>query len=193
MPQSQEKCHCDVQQGWQVSAIIGLKRGLNLFKLSWQKQVSVTFLPKHNKCCNILDKSITFCRTDTNRTPFPKYSVRINVRNMLSSKDGFYTFVSWLLCSMMSTFIILSSPHGAVFICVDAHLNNSWSEWECTVVLQCLSCKIHGEIWLSWWRWYLCTGIFFVFVTALIECGVCVPSNYTGFYIKCNLLRNKEN
>ena len=30
-------------------------------------------------------------------------------------------------------------------------------------------------------------------VTALIECGVCVPSNYTGFYIKCNLLRNKEN
>jgi len=29
-------------------------------------------------------------------------------------------------------------------------------------------------------------------VTALIECGVCVPSNYTGFYIKCNLLRNKE-
>jgi len=30
------------------------------------------------------------------------------------------------------------------------------------------------------------------FVTALIECGVCVPSNYTGFYIKCNLLRNKE-
>jgi len=94
MPQSQEKCHCDVQQGWQVSAIIGLKRGLNLFKLSWQKQVSVTFLPKHNKCCNILDKSITFCRTDTNRTPFPKYSVRINVRNMLSSKDGFYTFVS---------------------------------------------------------------------------------------------------
>ena len=30
-------------------------------------------------------------------------------------------------------------------------------------------------------------------VSALIECGVCVPSNYTGFYIKCNLLRNKEN
>ena len=30
-------------------------------------------------------------------------------------------------------------------------------------------------------------------VTALIECGVCVPSNYTGFYIKCNLLINKEN
>jgi len=29
-------------------------------------------------------------------------------------------------------------------------------------------------------------------VTALIECGVCEPSNYTGFYIKCNLLRNKE-
>jgi len=29
-------------------------------------------------------------------------------------------------------------------------------------------------------------------LTALIECGVCVPSNYTGFYIKCNLLRNKE-
>ena len=29
-------------------------------------------------------------------------------------------------------------------------------------------------------------------VTALIECGVCVLSNYTGFYIKCNLLRNKE-
>jgi len=29
-------------------------------------------------------------------------------------------------------------------------------------------------------------------VTALIECGVCVKSNYTGFYIKCNLLRNKE-
>ena len=29
-------------------------------------------------------------------------------------------------------------------------------------------------------------------VTALIKCGVCVPSNYTGFYIKCNLLRNKE-
>jgi len=29
-------------------------------------------------------------------------------------------------------------------------------------------------------------------VTALIGCGVCEPSNYTGFYIKCNLLRNKE-
>ena len=29
----------------------------------------------------------------------------------------------------------------------------------------------------------------YVLVTALIECGVCVPSNYTGFYIKCNLLR----
>ena len=29
-------------------------------------------------------------------------------------------------------------------------------------------------------------------VTVLIECGVCLPSNYTGFYIKCNLLRNKE-
>ena len=27
------------------------------------------------------------------------------------------------------------------------------------------------------------------FVTALIECGMCVPSNYTGFYIKCNLFR----
>ena len=31
-----------------------------------------------------------------------------------------------------------------------------------------------------------------IVVTALIECGVCVPSNYTGFYIKCNLLRNTE-
>ena len=26
-------------------------------------------------------------------------------------------------------------------------------------------------------------------VTAPIECDVCVSSNYTGFYIKCNLLR----
>ena len=32
-----------------------------------------------------------------------------------------------------------------------------------------------------------------VYVTALIGCGVCEPSNYTGFYKKCNLLRNKEN
>jgi len=40
---------------------------------------------------------------------------------MLSSKDGFYTFVSIQLCSMMSTFIILSWPHGAVFVFADAH------------------------------------------------------------------------
>jgi len=36
------------------------------------------------------------------------------------------------------------------------------------------------------------SGLTSAYVTALIECGVCVPSNYTGFYIKCNLLRNKE-
>jgi len=35
-------------------------------------------------------------------------------------------------------------------------------------------------------------NLYVIPVTALIECGVCVPSNYTGFYIKCNLLRNKE-
>jgi len=40
---------------------------------------------------------------------------------MLSSKDGFYTFVSLQLCSMMSTFIILLGLHGAVFVFADAH------------------------------------------------------------------------
>jgi len=52
----------------------------------------------------------------------------------------------------------------------------------------------------TFWKYLMCNfsdlelGQFKVIqgVTALIECGVCEPSNYTGFYIKCNLLRNKE-
>jgi len=44
------------EQGWQVSAI----SGLNQFKRSWQRQVSATFLPKHNKCSNMLNKSTHF-------------------------------------------------------------------------------------------------------------------------------------
>jgi len=37
------------------------------FKPSWQKQVSTTFLPKHNKCSNILDKS-THCFAEHTQT-----------------------------------------------------------------------------------------------------------------------------
>jgi len=78
-----------------------------------------------------------FCRTDTNGTPFAK----------CSAKDGFYTFVCWLLCWIMSTFIILHVSCLMVqfsFVLMRI-LKNSWCDWECTGVLQCLSCKIHGK------------------------------------------------
>jgi len=41
-------------------------------------------------------------------------------------------------------------------------LNNSWCDWECTDVTD-VSCKILGEILLSWERWYFCTSLLFFF------------------------------
>jgi len=50
-------------QGWQVSAISGLNRGLNSTGLN--RPVSAPFLPKHNKCSSILDKSTNFFAEQT--------------------------------------------------------------------------------------------------------------------------------
>ena len=50
---------------------VRLKAGLASF-CHW-RFVSATFLPKHNKCS-------LFCKTDTNRTPFAKYSAKYSAR-----------------------------------------------------------------------------------------------------------------
>jgi len=87
------------------------------FKLSWQKQVSATCLPKHNKCSNILDKSTHFfAEHNTIGTPFVKYSARINLTKMAFTRLCLDCYVQ--LCQHSQSYLGLTD---AVFICVDAH------------------------------------------------------------------------
>jgi len=44
---------CTTLQGWQVSPNSGLNRGLNQFKLSWQKQVFAGFYQTWYNNCSI--------------------------------------------------------------------------------------------------------------------------------------------
>jgi len=66
--------------------------------------------------------------------------------NTLSSKDSWYTFVLWRLCSIMSTFIIFW-PHGVVLICVDAHF---WRQLVWLRMRKCGTVRYTWAILLSW-------------------------------------------
>jgi len=57
-----EITQCTGTQGWQVSAISGLNLRLNRHG---RNRLLPLFLPKHNKCSNILDKSTHFFAEQT--------------------------------------------------------------------------------------------------------------------------------